>query len=178
MWDQGETVKSSLGVSSHSPHHEWIDTAISLSYAADTETPPGGRRLKMVRCPQACRPQTSPTRRLTSWTSTCTLGCSVLTLCCPMDCSPLGSSAHGNFQARILKCVPFPAPEDFPDPETEPVPLGSCTGRWILYHSATWESIEINHLLCWIRDIKITWSLYISVSSFVNHPTSRLLVRM
>ena len=27
------------------------------------------------------------------------------TLCNPMDCSPLGSSAHGIFQARILKYV-------------------------------------------------------------------------
>ena len=28
-----------------------------------------------------------------------------LTLCNPMDCSPPGSSVHGNFQARILEWV-------------------------------------------------------------------------
>ena len=28
-----------------------------------------------------------------------------LTLCNPMDCSPLGSSVHGIFQARILEWV-------------------------------------------------------------------------
>ena len=30
---------------------------------------------------------------------------SCLTVCNPMDCSPPGSSVHGNFQARILDCV-------------------------------------------------------------------------
>ena len=30
---------------------------------------------------------------------------SCLTLCDPMDCSPLGSSVHGVFQAKILKWV-------------------------------------------------------------------------
>ena len=29
-------------------------------------------------------------------------------LCNPMDCSPLGSSFHGIFQARILQCVAIP----------------------------------------------------------------------
>ena len=31
-----------------------------------------------------------------------------LTLCDPMDCSPLGSSVHGVLQARILECVASP----------------------------------------------------------------------
>ena len=30
------------------------------------------------------------------------------TLCDPMDCSPLGSSAHGILQARILEWVAIP----------------------------------------------------------------------
>ena len=30
---------------------------------------------------------------------------SCLTLCDPMDCSPLGSSVHGSLQARILEWV-------------------------------------------------------------------------
>ena len=41
----------------------------------------------------------------------------ILTLCDPMDCSPLGSSVHGISQARILDWVPFPSPGDLPDPE-------------------------------------------------------------
>ena len=38
-----------------------------------------------------------------------------------MDCSQPGSSVHGVLQARILEGVPFPSPEDFPDPGMEPV---------------------------------------------------------
>ena len=33
-----------------------------------------------------------------------------------MDSSQPGSSVHGIFQARILEWVPFPSPEDLPDP--------------------------------------------------------------
>ena len=40
---------------------------------------------------------------------------SCLTLCDPMDCSPIGSSVHGIFQAR-----PFPSPGDLPNPGIEP----------------------------------------------------------
>ena len=36
-----------------------------------------------------------------------------------MDCSPPGSSVHGISQARILE-LPFPSPEDLPDPEIKP----------------------------------------------------------
>ena len=44
------------------------------------------------------------------------------TLCNPMDCSLLGSSVHGIFQARILESEPFPSPGDLPDPGIEPWP--------------------------------------------------------
>ena len=37
------------------------------------------------------------------------------TLCDPMDYSPLGSSVHGIFQARVLSGLKFPPPRDFPD---------------------------------------------------------------
>ena len=42
------------------------------------------------------------------------------TLCDPVDCSLLRSSIHGIFQARILEGLPFPSPEDLPDPGIEP----------------------------------------------------------
>ena len=35
---------------------------------------------------------------------------SCLTLCNPMDCSPLGSSVHGILQARILEWTAMPSP--------------------------------------------------------------------
>ena len=41
-------------------------------------------------------------------------------LCDPMDYSTQESSVHGILQARILEWLPFPAPEDLPEPGTEP----------------------------------------------------------
>ena len=38
----------------------------------------------------------------------------------PMDRSLPGSSVHGISQASILEWLPFPFPEDFPDPGIEP----------------------------------------------------------
>ena len=44
-----------------------------------------------------------------------------LTLCDPMDCSPLGSSVHGILQARILEWVAIPFSRgSIPDPGIEP----------------------------------------------------------
>ena len=42
-----------------------------------------------------------------------------------MDCSPLGSSVHGIFQARILEWVQISPPRDLPDPGIEPTSLMS-----------------------------------------------------
>ena len=40
------------------------------------------------------------------WGNGCVSVCSVISILCdPMDCSPLGSSVHGIFQARILEWV-------------------------------------------------------------------------
>ena len=62
-------------------------------------------------------------------------GCSDLSDSCdPMGCSPLGSSVHGIFQARILERLLSPPPEDLPNPGIEPVSCSSCNGRQILYH--------------------------------------------
>ena len=43
------------------------------------------------------------------------------TLCDLTDCSPPGSSGHGISQARYWNGLPFPLPEDLPNPGTEPV---------------------------------------------------------
>ena len=45
------------------------------------------------------------------------------TLCDPMNCSQLSSSVHESSQARILSGLPFPSPEDLPDPGIEPTSL-------------------------------------------------------
>ena len=45
--------------------------------------------------------------RTYSWKHCCSVSCCsvMLTLCDPLDCSPLGSSVHGIFHARILEWV-------------------------------------------------------------------------
>ena len=46
-----------------------------------------------------------PQEIILEWLCLCLVAQSCPTLCCPMDCSPPGSSVHGIFQARILKQV-------------------------------------------------------------------------
>ena len=54
---------------------------------------------------------------------------------------PPGSSVHEILQARILEgvAVPFSRGSSWPRDWT----LVSCIGRWILYHLATWEALEV-----------------------------------
>ena len=73
--------------------------------------------------------------------------------CNPVDCSPSLSMV---FVCRLLcpwdwfsrqeywSGLPFPSPEDLPDPGTEP--LVSCISRWILYHWATKEALSFLYL--------------------------------
>ena len=58
--------------------------------------------------------------------------------CDPMDCSPLGSSVCGIFQARTLEWVgiPFCRGSSCLRGRT----FVSCIGRQILYHWAIWEA--------------------------------------
>ena len=70
--------------------------------------------------------------------SVCLVAQSCPTLCDPMDCSPLGFSVHGIFQARIPLWVAtaFSRVTSWPRDWT----CISCTGRQILYPWATWEA--------------------------------------
>ena len=87
--------------------------------------------------------------------------CSVVhscpTLWDPMDCSLLGSSVHGVFQARILDWVAISFSRGyswFRDWTRD-----SCIGRWLLYHWATWEA----HVRWWVAYVyghcppRLTW---------------------
>ena len=54
----------------------------------------------------------------------CVSAQSCLILCDPMDCSLPGSSIHGYMEYSRQESwsgLPFPAPGDLPEPETEPV---------------------------------------------------------
>ena len=66
-----------------------------------------------------------------------------LTLCNPIDCSPLGSSVHGILQARILEWVAMPSSRGSSGPRDRThVSWVSCTAKWILYHWVTWETLS------------------------------------
>ena len=43
-----------------------------------------------------------------------------LTLCDPVDCSPLGSSVYGISRQEYRSGLPFPTPGDLPDSGIEP----------------------------------------------------------
>ena len=65
---------------------------------------------------------------------------SCLTLCDPMDYSPPGSSVHGIFQTRVLKCAAISCSRasSWPRCQTSVICV-SCIGRQILYEYATWK---------------------------------------
>ena len=67
----------------------------------------------------------------------CVCAQSCLTLCDSLDCSLLGSSAHGISQARILEWVATSLSRGSSRPR-DPAHI-SCTGRLILYHCGTRE---------------------------------------
>ena len=51
--------------------------------------------------------------------------------CIPMDCSPLGSSVHGIFQARILKQVAISSSSESSQPRDQThISCISCIGRF------------------------------------------------
>ena len=64
---------------------------------------------------------------------------SCLSLCDPIDYSPLDSSVHGIFQTRILEWIDisFSKGSSWPRNWTHVF----CIGRKILYHWATWKAI-------------------------------------
>ena len=51
-------------------------------------------------------------------------------LCNPMDCSPLGSSVHGIFQARILEWIAISYSRGSANPGIKPGSLASPAGRF------------------------------------------------
>ena len=67
-----------------------------------------------------------------------------------MECSPPSSSVHGIFQTRILQWVAISYLTGFSQPRDRThISCGSCIGRQILYHWATWESPPI-HLFTYL----------------------------
>ena len=97
------------------------------------------------------RPQTTPTCNMPRHAVTpphppsrgeCWLSCfSRVPLCSPMDCSPPGSSVHGDSPGKITGMGCHPPPGDLPDPGIKPGSQVSCIGRQVFFFntSTTWE---------------------------------------
>ena len=77
------------------------------------------------------------------------------TLCDSMDCSLPGSSVHVILQARILEWGAISLSRGSSRPRDWT--LGSCIGRWILCHWATWE---IQVFLCQGINDKMEWQVW------------------
>ena len=66
----------------------------------------------------------------------------------PLDCSLPGSSVYGISQARILEGVAISSFRGSSEPrDGASVSCGSRSGRWILYHWATWEALCLDRKL-------------------------------
>ena len=88
----------------------------------------------------------------------CVYACaqSCTTLCNPMDCSPLGSSVHGIFQARTLVWVAISYSRGSSQPrDWIRISYVSCVGRWILYYCPTWEAYIYD-----IYDMYVIYHIY------------------
>ena len=78
---------------------------------------------------------------------------SCLTLCDPMNHSPLGSSVHGILQSRIRSGLPCPSPEDLPNPGITPSSLSSPALAGGFFTTCTaWEAWSD-------QECVIVWSL-------------------
>ena len=72
----------------------------------------------------------------------------VSTCVCVLDSSLPGSSVHRVFQARILEWVAISSSRGSSQPgDLICVSCIFCTGRWILFHYATWEAPSLPRLI-------------------------------
>ena len=99
------------------------------------------------------------------------------TPCNPMNCSPLGSSVHGIFQARILKwvAISFSRGPSWPRDWTQ-VSCISCIDRQVLYHSATWETLsKLMDIIKFLEHLTAgSWVPYLP--SYINCQEHHMLV--
>ena len=89
----------------------------------------------------------------------------------PLDCSLPGSSVYGISQARILEGVAICSFRGSSEPrDGASVSCGSRSGRWILYHWATWEALCLDRKLIYKKKTILSriWSLPAGI------PSSRL----
>ena len=95
-----------------------------------------------------------------------------LTLCDPVDCSLIGSSVHGILQAKILEWVAIASSRAPSQPRDWAwVSYVSCTGRWTLYHWATWEATKVTGILkgilCYFVIVLVLY-IYIYIHTYIK----------
>ena len=83
-------------------------------------------------------------------------------LCCPMDCSPPGSSDHGTLQARILSRLQFSPPGDLPNPGIEPASLVSPVLAEGFFTTVAPGSPQFSYILLFV-----TASLHLKKQSYL-----------
>ena len=96
-------------------------------------------------------------------------------LCDPVDYSPPVSSAHGIFQARILKCVAISSSGSSWPRDQIWVSCVSCLGRQMLDYWATWEARNEYLTTPPSPLYKISKYIYISISFTINKPCQRVV---
>ena len=85
----------------------------------------------------------------------CSVTQSCPTLCEPMYCSLPGSSTHGTFQAEHWNRLPFPTPEDRPNPGIDPGSLVSPAGSLPLMPPGKPLHVHILH-----KNLSTLWDLF------------------
>ena len=106
---------------------------------------------------------------------------SCLTLCDPMDCSPLGCSVHGIFQARILEWVAISSSRGSSQPRDRTpwlsvnsvfctsceinVPLASERNCWPSWNPKKWGYSVPIHPVSWALDSRISRHSFFPVFS-------------
>ena len=138
--------------------------------------------------PPFCRIHPSYSLTARSVSSTCVCACTRAQLCLPlcdsMECSPPSSSVEF-FQARILEWVSISSPRASSRPRDRTcISCVSCIGRWILYHCATWEKMQVFSLFMNIvnfffgkREQKFVVTLYLRLDSIDSLTQDVLLIR-
>ena len=93
-------------------------------------------------------------------------------LCNPMGCSLPGSFVLGISQAKIQDWVAISSSRGASQPRDRT--HVSCTGKWILYHWATWEVVKTPCSHCRVHNIH-PWSRKIPHTAWPNNNINKVI---
>ena len=93
---------------------------------------------------------------------------SCLTLCDPMDCSPLGSSVHGISRQEYLSGLPCPPPGDLFNPGIKPVSLASPALQADALPLSHQGSPDISREMYKLLHFKVSWNVFLWLCHWLN----------